>query len=276
MKKYLKLVTVCILVLGLALMVGCGQKATTEAEKPAGEPEKQATTEAPKEVTTYKVGTDAAYAPFESVDPSNTIVGFDMDMLNAIAAAEGFKVEFVNTAWEGIIPSLVEKRNDMLISAMTINEERKKEVAFSDQYYESTNYIAVLADSPIKSLADLKGKKVSVQQGTTGDFAITKALGKDYNGIKRFKGTPEALLELKNGKVDAGVADSGVIMEYVKNNTDLNLKIVKDDKFAKEYYGIAIRKDDTELLNKVNSGLKKIKENGEYDKVFEKYFGKVK
>lgn len=251
MKKFLKLASLSMLVLGLIFMFGCGQKSSA-----------------------YKVGTDAAYAPFESVDSSSKVVGFDMDVLSAIAKAEGFKVEFVNTAWEGIIPSLKEKKNDILISAMTITDERKKEINFSDPYFESTNYIAVPSDSNIKSLSDLKGKKVSVQQATTGDEAISALLGKDYAGIKRFKGTPEAFLEMTNKKADAAVADSGVVMDYVKNNPDAKLKIVKDDTFVKENYGIAVRKGDTELLNKINSGLKKIKDNGEYDKIFAKYFGK--
>lgn len=265
MKRYLRIALLGALVLSLVVALGCGSK---EVEKTAGN---NAGEPANQEVE-YKVGTDAAYAPFESVDPSGKIVGFDMDVLSAIAAAEGFKVKFVNTAWEGIIPSLTEKKNDILVSALTITEERKLQVDFSDGYFESTNYIVVPKDSSIASLADIKGKKVSVQQGTTGDVALTGFLGKDYAGIKRFKGTPEAFLELKNGKVDAAVADSIVVIEYVKNNPDLNMKIVKDDKFAKEFYGIAVRKGDSELLNKINSGIKKIKANGEYDKIYEKWF----
>lgn len=261
MKKYLKICTLSLLVLGLIFMFGCGQKATEE--KPAGQ--------TPAEVKTYKVGTDAQYAPFESVSPSGVLEGFDIDVLTAIAKAEGFQVEFVNTAWEGIFASL-KGQNDILLSSITITDERKKEMDFSEQYFESTNFIAVSVDSPVKSIADLKGKNVSVQQGTTGDEAITKFLGKDYQGIKRFKATPEAFMELRNGKVDAAVADSGVVANYVKNNPDAKLKIVKDDTFPKEYYGMAVKQGNTELVNKLNSGLKKIKENGEYETIYKKWF----
>ncbi|HWI55077.1 MAG TPA: basic amino acid ABC transporter substrate-binding protein [Desulfobacteria bacterium] len=266
MKRYLKIALLGALVLSFVAALGCGSKETANTTG-------STSGESAKQEVVYKVGTDAAYAPFESVDPSSEIIGFDIDVLSAVAAAEDFKVKFINTAWEGIIPSLTEKKNDILVSALTITEERKKEVDFSDSYFESTNYIVVAKDSPVASLADLKGKTVSVQQGTTGDISLTEFLGKDYTGIKRFKGTPEAFLELKNGKVDAAVADSGVVMEYVKNNADLNLKYIKDDKFAKENYGIAVRKGETELLAKINAGLKKIKDNGEYDKIFEKWFG---
>lgn len=251
MKRFLKHVTLGILVLGLIVMAGCSQQAA--------------------DVKTYKVGTDAAYAPFESVAPNGDIEGFDMDVMNAIAEAEGFKAEFVNTAWEGIFPSL-KAQNDILISSITITDDRKKEMDFTEQYFESTNYIAVPENSPIKGLADLKGKNVSVQQGTTGDEAITKFLGKEYQGIKRFKGNPEAFLELRNNKVDAAVADSGVVANYIRNNPDAKLRIIKDDTFPKEYYGIVVKKGNTELLNTLNSGLKKIKENGAYDKIYKKWF----
>lgn len=266
MKRFLKYLVPAILILGLMVLAGCGgQKAATEGEKTDQSSQPAA------EVKTYKVGTDAAYAPFESVDPSGKVVGFDMDVLNAIGKAEGFNVEFVNTAWDGIIPSLTTNKNDIVISAMTITPDRQKEVDFSDSYFESTNYIVVPENSTVKSIADLKGKTVSVQQGTTGDVALTEFLGKDYTGIKRFKGTPEAFLELKNGKVDAAAADSGVVVEYVKGNPDQKLKVVKDDKFPKENYGIAVKKGNKELLDKINSGLKKIKDSGEYQKIYDNW-----
>lgn len=257
MKRILSLTIPVLAVLSLVFFMGCG----TDGEK----------AKTGDQAVIYKVGTDAAYAPFESVAPSGKIEGFDIDIMEAIAKAEGFEVEFVNTAWEGIFASLKGK-NDIIISAVTITDKRKEEMDFSDNYFTSTNYIAVSVDSPIKSLADLKGKTVSVQEGTTGDEAITEFLGEDYNKIKRFKGTPEAFLELINGKADAAVADSGVVGNYVKNNPEAKLTIVKDGNFPKEYYGIAVTKGNTELLAKINSGLKKIKENGEYDQIYKKYF----
>lgn len=267
MKRFLKVITLCIMVLGMVLVTGCGQKAATEGGNT------QATDKTANEVKTYKVGTDASYAPFESIKPSSEIVGFDIDVLNAVAKAEGFKVEYVNTAWSGIFASIKEK-NDMLISAITITPDRAKEMDFSDPYFESTNYIAIPENSTIASVEDLKGKNVSVQQGTTGDEALKKILGKDYTGIKRFPANPAAFMELRNNKVDAAVADSGVVLIYLKENPEAKLKIVKDAKFDKEFYGIAVRKGNTELKEKINSGLKKIKASGEYDQIFEKYFGK--
>ncbi len=122
---------------------------------------------------TYKVAQDMAYAPFEYINDAGEPEGFDCDLIRAIAAEMGFAVELVNTNWDGIIPSLLAATSDMIISAMTITEERQQSVTFSNPYFEATQYIAVKQDSPIKSLDDLQGKKVGVQNGTTGDFAIT-------------------------------------------------------------------------------------------------------
>ncbi len=124
---------------------------------------------------TFNVAQDMAYAPFESInEATGEPEGFDCDLIRAIAAEMGFAVNLVNTDWDGIIPALLGKNADMIISAMTITEERSQSVTFSDPYFEATQYIAVKEDSGINSLADLQGKRVGVQNATTGDFAITE------------------------------------------------------------------------------------------------------
>jgi ABC-type amino acid transport substrate-binding protein len=122
---------------------------------------------------TYTVAMDMAYAPFEFIGDDGNPAGFDVDLIRAIAANGGFEVELVNTAWDGIIPSLLAGSSDMIISAMTITEERSESVQFSNPYFEASQYVAVKNDSPIETLDDLQGKKVGVQNATTGDFAIT-------------------------------------------------------------------------------------------------------
>ena len=122
---------------------------------------------------TFNVAQDMAYAPFEYINDDGDPEGFDCDIIRAVAAEMGFAVNLVNTNWDGIIPSLLAETSDMIISAMTITEERQQSVTFSDPYFEATQYIAVKSDSPIETLADLQGKKVGVQNATTGDFAIT-------------------------------------------------------------------------------------------------------
>jgi ABC-type amino acid transport substrate-binding protein len=126
---------------------------------------------------TYNVAQDMAYAPFEYVNEAGEPEGFDCDLMRAIASEMGFAVNLINTEWDGIVPSLLGGNSDMIISAMTITEERKQSVTFSDAYFEATQYIAVKSGSDIKSLADLEGKTVAVQNNTTGDFAITEFFG---------------------------------------------------------------------------------------------------
>lgn len=128
---------------------------------------------------TFNVAQDMAYAPFEYINDDGKPEGFDVDLIRAIAAEMGFAVNLVNTNWDGIIPSLLSGNSDIIISAMTITEERSKSVTFSDPYFEATQYIAVKKGAPIKKLADLEGKKIGVQNGTTGDFAVTEYFNLD-------------------------------------------------------------------------------------------------
>lgn len=219
------------------------------------------------------VGTDAAYAPFESVDPSGKIVGFDIDVMNAIAEEANLKVTYQNTAWEGIFLTLQNGERDALISAITITDERAKTMDFSEPYFEATQLIAIPEGSKITKFEDLKeGYKVGVQTGTTGDEAVSELLGRTNTSIARFDTTPLALKELENGGVDAVVADNAVVLEYIKNNPGSKFTAVSDENFPKEFYGIAVNKGNSELLDRINQGLKAIKENGKYDEVFKKYF----
>lgn len=192
--------------------------------------------------------------------------------MDAIAEEEGFKVKYQVTKRASRIPALNGKEQDIILAVMTITEERKKQVDFSDQYFEATLYMLVPADSQIKSLEDLRGKTVACAMATTSDFAVSKFLGKDYEGIKRFKETTPTFMELRNGRVDAAVADCGIVTQYLKNNPEAKLKIIKDSRFPKEYYGMAVRKGDKETLEKINRGLKKVKANGKYEKIYQRWF----
>ena len=249
------------------LLAACGKK----EEAPAPAPVASAPAPAPAKV--YVVGTDAAYAPFESQNEKGEIVGFDIEVVQAIAKKAGFEVKFVNTPWEGIFNALAQGDRDMVASAVTITEERKGTMDFSDPYFDAQQLIAVKENSKVAKFADLKKLKVGVQTGTTGDEAVTKLLGKTNTNIKRFESTPLALKELEAGGVDAVVADNGVVIHYVANNPGGKFKTVSDKEFVPEQYGIAIKKGNTELLQKVNQGLAAIKADGTYDQIFTKYFG---
>ena len=223
---------------------------------------------------TYQVATDAAYAPFESLNNKKEVVGFSVDILEAIAKKSGMKIKFINTPWEGIFATLSTGDRDMVISSVTITPERKQSMDFSDPYFEAKQLIAVGKNSKVSKFTDLKTLKVGVQTGTTGDEVVQKLQGKTSPNIKRFESTPLAIKELENGGVDAVVADNGVVVNFISNNPKSKLKMIDDATFAKEYYGIAVKKGNKALLEQVNKGLAAIKADGTYDKIYDKYFGK--
>jgi polar amino acid transport system substrate-binding protein len=255
---------------GIAL-AGCSRQAP-EAPKAAPAPAPVAAP-APPPPRVYVVGTDAAYAPFELQNEKGEIVGFSIDLMNAIADKGGFQVKFVNTPWEGIFNTLAQGDRDLLISSITITEERKQSMDFSDPYFDAQQLIAVPAKSKVGKFADLKKLKVGVQTGTTGDEVVTKLLGKTSTNVKRFESTPLALKELESGGVDAVVADNGVVINYVANNKNASFRTVADSAFAPEQYGIAVKKGNAEMLDKVNKGIAAIKSDGTYEKLFTQYFG---
>ena len=251
------------------LLAACGKKDAPPAPAAVA----SAAAPAPATAKVYVVGTDAAYAPFESQNEKGEIVGFDIEVVQAIAKKAGIEVKFVNTPWEGIFNALGQGDRDMIVSAVTITAERKGTMDFSDPYFDAQQLIAVKESSKIAKFADLKKLKVGVQTGTTGDEAVTKLLGKTSAAIKRFESTPLALKELEAGGVDAVVADNGVVINYVANNPGGKFKSIADKEFVPEQYGIALKKGNTELQAKLNKGLAEIRADGTYDAIFSKYFG---
>lgn len=268
MKKFAKLFLVSLLALGLMVAAaGCGG-GETKAEKPA----EKTTENKPAESTKKKliIASDTAYAPFEFQDEkTGQYVGFDMDLIKAIAEVAGFEVEIKSMGFDGVIQAVASKQVDGAISAMTITPKRAQMFNFSEPYFDADQSIAVMANNDsIKSEADLKGKRIAVQIGTTGaDYAkkIEGAKVKDFNTIDL------AFMELKNGNADAVVNDFPVTAYFIqKGNPDV--KVVSEIKTG-EQYGIAFNKDNTEVLEKVNAALKTLKENGKYDEIYKKWFG---
>jgi polar amino acid transport system substrate-binding protein len=266
-RRFLK--TSSLLIAGLVL-AACGKQ---DAATPAAS---AASTAAPPPAATakvYVVGTDAAYAPFESQNEKGEIVGFDIDVVSAVAKKAGIEVKFVNTPWEGIFNNLAQGDRDLLVSAITITDERKQTMDFSAPYFDAQQLIAVKTDSKIAKFDDLKKLKVGVQTGTTGDEVVSKLIGKTSTSVKRFESTPLALKELESGGVDAVVADNGVVIHYMANNAGAKFKTVSDTAFTPEQYGLAVKKGNAELLEKINKGLADIKADGTYDKIYAQYFG---
>ena len=200
----------------------------------------------------YSVGTGATYRPFEFQAPSKEIVGFDIDLMKEIAKAAGFQVKFQNTLWGVIFESVKNGDRDIIMSGITITPQRHLRV---------------------KSINDLKGKKVAVVANSAGDIVCSKAFGKASPNIKRFDNTPLALEELNAGGVDAAIGDVGVFAYYAQQNPGKHFNMTRDPNFEEQYFGIAVRKGNTKLLAQINDGLRKVYKNGTYAKVYHKWFG---
>ena len=264
-----------ILALGLGLSACGGQSAdTTKAgsSAPAASAASGATAAAGQ---TYKIALNAEFAPFESMSTDGKIEGFDVDVMNAMAKAGGFNVEYKHQPWEGLFATLTNGDADAVISAVTITDERKQQMSFTDPYYAITQIVLVPQGKNVASVDDLKKlDKIGVITGNTGDLAAQKILGATSEKIVRYEAFPLAAKEVETGSVDAVISDSAVVANYVKNNSDKGFTMVTVPDFAEEHYGIAVAKDNTELLTKFNAALKTIKDNGEYQKILDKYFAK--
>ena len=214
------------------------------------------------------VGTNAEFVPFEYREGDN-IVGFDVDLINEIAKIIGKDIEFVDMAFDGLLPALQAKKIDVIIAGMTATEERKQFVNFSEPYYESKQTILVHSNNEdIYGFKSLQGKNVGVVLGYTGDLIVSEMSNVN---VQRYGATSEAIIALKSQKVDAVVLDSEPAKQYFDQNNDLKL-VISLDEVSSEEYAIAMRKEDTELLAQVNEALQTIKDNGTYDALISKHF----
>lgn len=213
------------------------------------------------------IGTEAEFAPFEVRLENGSFYGFDIALGEAIAKELGLKVDYIDTDFAGIILSLNSGKFDIAMSSMTITEERKKSINFSDPYFDTGLSLAVPTNSPVQKLDDLNGKIVGVQLGTTGDLYASSL--KNVKEVKRYPHAPDAFLDMKNGKVDAVINDDVVSKPIVAKDPN-SFKIISG-LLTIEQYGIAVPKDNEALLQKINAALKKIKENGTYDQIYDQY-----
>ena len=221
----------------------------------------------------FVVATDCTWPPMEMLNDQKQPEGFDVDFIKAVAKAAGFEVDVRNIAWDGIFGGVATGQYDIVASATTITEERQKQFDFSDPYYEVAQAVVLPTGKAIKTLADLKGKKVGGQIGTTGIFVMRKAnAGAD---IKEYDDVGLAIQDLVGGRLDAVICDDPVAMYYVNKKPDtagkLNISFKADEK---EYYGFTVRKGRKDLVEKLNKGIAAVKASGEDRKIAEKWLGK--
>ncbi len=222
-----------------------------------------------------RVATEAGFMPFEFVDEkTGELLGFDMELIKAIGAELGMEVKIDNISWDGLIPALLNNNYDVSIAGITITEERAASVNFSDPYFESVLTIVTKSNvQNIASLDDLQGKIAAVQISTTGDFEASDL--QDAGGLKgvsRFDTVTDAMQAVIIGAADVVILDLPVANAYLEANPHAPLKHV-GPVADNEFYGIALNKKNTELLEKINGALTQLHENGTYDKIYQNWFG---
>ena len=225
----------------------------------------------------FTVGLDDTFAPMGFRGENGEIVGFDIDLAKEAAKRMGVKVKFKPCDWDGIIFELRSKKIDMVWNGMTITENRKKQIGFSKSYFSGEQIIITKSGSDIKEIADLSGKTVGVQLGSSSYFALEKnPVFPSVKDIRKYGSNVEALLDLEAGRTQAIVIDSMVGKYYVAKKERKEKKeifSVVNDPLAIEYTGIGIRKEDTTLITEIDRVLDEIQNDGTYKKIYEKWFG---
>jgi polar amino acid transport system substrate-binding protein len=222
----------------------------------------------------YMNGIDADYPPHAYVDEKGNPAGFDVEALDWIAEEMGFEVVHQPTAWDGIVSSLLAEKIDMVFSGMTINEERKEKVNFSIPYWVINQAICVLVDSDLNAIAAFMGDNVvGTQRGCTAAMWIEDNLinpglfPKDQ--LKLYEGFSLAVQDLLNKRIDAAMMDDVMVEDAIRKG--MEIKIVGTINTGEEY-GVAVRKEDTKLLEIMNEGLKRIMRSPKWDELQAKYF----
>jgi ABC-type amino acid transport substrate-binding protein len=258
MKKRINLLLGLSMALVIIALSGCSSGASQQAGA---------------DTPVYIVGTEPTFPPFEMPGENpDEIIGFDIDLIKAIAEDQGFEVEIQKLGFDGLIMAVQSGNIDIAASGMSITPERLKEVDFSDPYIDAGLAIAIASgNQDITGKDDLKGKSVAVQIGTTGAEKAQQLMDEGLIAeVKTFDTVDVVIMELISGGVDAVINDLPVTQAYMAAQPG-KIKIVGET-LASDSYGFAIKKGNTELLNKINAGLKNVMEKGIYDELIEKYF----
>ena len=277
MKKKVLALTMAALMAASLTACGGGAKETTAADTTAADTADTTAAEKTEETSAEAAGTEAAggvlvmatnaeFPPYEYHD-GGEIVGIDAEIAKAIADELGMELEIEDIAFDSIIPEITSGKADMGLAGMTVTEDRKQSVDFTDTYAKASQKIIVKEDSAIASPDDLTGVIVGVQQGTTGDIYVSD-LEADGTTVELYNKGFEAVQALSQGKIDAVVIDGEPAKTFVAQTEGLK---ILEESFTDEEYAIAVKKGNTELLEKINGALKTLKDNGTLDEIVAKY-----
>lgn len=256
-----KMTLIAAALAGVLAISGCAGGTKQGEQTPGGE-------EQVKKVIV--MGTNAEFPPFEFKE-GGEIDGFDVAVAKEIAKDLGAELKIEDMNFDSLLTALAAGKVDFVGAAMTVRPDREENADFSAPYYKAKQVIIVKKGSDkVKTVADLDNKKIGVQEGTTGDFAVSEEEGSDVKGadVNRFKKAIDAVMDLKNGKLDAVVVDINPAQEFVKANDDLEILGVE---FIDEDYAFAVKKGNTELVNSINATIAAMKEDGRFDSLIDKY-----
>lgn len=266
MKKAIRLISLLSLsAVLLFALAACGGGDKTPA------PEGGTTGGEVKPTKTYIIASDTAFAPFEYLDvASQKYIGFDMDLLAAIAADQGFQYEMQNVGFDAACTAVQAGQADAMIAGMTIKEERLKDYDFSSGYFTDGQIMAVAKDSAVKTLEDLKGKTVAAKASTEG-YTYATSIADQYGfKVTVYEDSPTMYAAVMQG-IDAACFEDRTVVNWAIKSNNLNMQTVGEVINPKEY-GFAVKKGTyPELIELFNKGLENLKANGEYDKLMEKY-----
>jgi len=225
-----------------------------------------------------RLGIEAAYPPFAFKQADGQIAGFDVDMGNALCAEMKIECQWVEQEFDGLIPSLKVKKVDAILSSMTITEERRKSVDFTQKYYYSPARLVMKEGAAVDAdFANLKGKRIGVQRSSTTDRFASKVMAEKGVEVVRYGSQNEIYLELISGRLDGILADAIPVDEgFLKTANGKGFAFVGPSLTDPDYFGegagIAVRKGDSALLGKLNSAIQAVRANGQYQKIQGKYF----
>lgn len=250
---------IIMLMISILIVSGCGKEKRNENE--------------------VVLGLDDTFVPMGFKDDKGNFVGFDIDLAKEVFKRENMKVTFQPIDWSMKETELISGNIDTIWNGYSITEDRKKKVKFSNAYLKNRQVIITLANSSIKTKQDLKGKNVGIQEGSSSLEAVNKekSLVDSFKGGKPvlYENNNQALMDLEAKRVDAVVADE-TLARYYMNKRGQNKYQILEDNFGEEEYGIGVRKDDKELVNKINKQIDAMKKDGTYDKIYQKWFGTLK
>lgn len=255
------LVVICAFSL---LLTGCGQEATEDLSwqniQDKGE---------------FVIGLDDNFPPMGFRDEKGEITGVDIDLANEAAKRMGVKAVFKPVEWDGVLLSLKNGDIDMIWNGLTITEERKKEIAFTDVYLEDRQIVVVLKDSAINTKKDLAGKVVGLQLGSSSETALNSdaEIAKSIKEVRKFGSNAEALMDLETGRIEAVVVDEVAGRYYIAKRPDVYRVLEGEEHFGLEAFGVGVRMEDKTFLDELNKTINAMKADGTAGEICKKWFG---